>query len=369
MTLTVWFDLPSLYYLPQYQPVFEELQRRGHQCSLLIHDQAANKPLTDRFCQTTSLPFQRCCPQEVNHFYRQKQPDWIIFGNAHEGKEQLAPNTQTALLYHGIGIKACYYDANLTTFDVRFTEGPYRQQQLQALYPEANFVQTGFAKLDPLAPTKPKYKDAFDLKKHGLDPYKPTLLYAPTFYPSSIECMPKNWPHRLNDCNIIIKPHLFSYTHKRYKKQRKLFQLWESHTNVYLAPPESLSLLPYMATADLLISEASSALFEFAALDKPVVWLDFLKLRWSYRGPLRFRFEKRMDQTIHAYREVAIHVKKPAHLNALVRETLNNPEKHRQQRLNTTQELIGQVDGLVSKRVCDWLEAKAGKLKLLPGHQ
>ncbi|WP_218563871.1 CDP-glycerol glycerophosphotransferase family protein [Marinospirillum perlucidum] len=353
------FDTPSLYYIPQYEPVLKELEKRGVNCELVIHKKPDNQLLLDSYTATTSLPFQIIDSDEVLDYYQDCKPDWILFGNGCSYLKELDPHTKTALLYHGIGVKSCYYDPELAEFDLRFTEGQFRQEQLQQLYPQAYFVQTGFAKLDPLAKVNRPYSKAFDLASHRLDPNKPTLVYAPTFYPSSIECLPINWPQELNDCNIIIKPHLISYTHKKYAQQRERFHHWANFDNVYLAPAEEISLLPYMATADLLISEASSALFEFAALDKPVIWLDFLKLRWSYRGPLRFRFEKRMDQTIHQYRQVATHVNKPSELAKIVKQELKEPLKRQKQRAETTQELIGDLDGQVSVRIATTLLDKS----------
>lgn len=345
------FDTPSLYYIPQYQPVFEALQKHGSECELIIHHKPENQQLIKKYVQTTRLPYQIVDSDKLIDWYQSEQADWIIFGNGFSHLRELPPNTKTALLYHGIGIKSCYYDPELAEFDVRFTEGRFRQQQLQKLYPQAHFVQTGFAKLDPLASCNRPYEGAFDLKAHDLDPDKPTLLYAPTFYPSSIECMPINWPEAFDDYNIIIKPHLISYTHDKYKAQRERFRIWEKYNNVHLAPAEEISLLPYMATADLLISEASSALFEFAALDKPVIWLDFLKLRWGYRGIFSYRFKKRMDQTINQYRNVATHISQPADLKSIIRAELNEPAKKQKERQETTQQLIGQVDGQVSTRI------------------
>src|SRR3546814_4194307 len=87
-----------------------------------------------------------------------------------------------------------------------------------------------------------------------------------------------------------------------------------------------------MGSADLMISEASSALFEFAALDKPIVWCDFLKLRWSYRGPLRFRYRRRMDTTIDTYRNVGVHVPKAGELSASIRAELQQPQRRASER-------------------------------------
>lgn len=357
--MNVWFDLANLYYWPQYEPVFFELKNRGHQCYVAVHYRPDNAQLVDAFLKTIDDK-ERFTLVDGNHladFYAQQNSDWIIFGNDNFSNfEKLSKNTKTALLYHGIGVKACYYSSGLSRFDVRFTEGEFRQKQLQGMYPGTNFQCVGFAKLDPLF--NPDYFNfkKLDITSLGLDENKKTILYAPTFYPSSIERMPKNWPALLEQYNIIIKPHFFTYSNPKYQQQRSLIQSWQEYKNLYLAPPDEVSLLPYMDVADLLMSEASSALFEFAALNKPVLWFDFLHLRWSYRGPLKFRFEKRMDKTILPYRDVALHVKTPKQLKQAVDEQLSDTEQFSENRKRTSDELIGQCDGSVSLRIVDYLE-------------
>lgn len=357
--MRIWFDLANLYYWPQYEPVFQLLQKKGHKCFLSVHRRDDNAVLVDKFISTLphTVTHEFAYHQNLGSYYAEKRADWIIFGNANfSAFEMLPQNTKTALLYHGIGVKACYYTKGLSLFDVRFTEGKFRQNQLKSMYPNSRFEEVGFAKLDPLFNPETFNYQPLDLTKIGLDNTKKTILYAPTFYPSSIERMPKNWPALISDCNVIIKPHFFTFSHPKYHKQLTLMQHWESFDNVYLAPAEAVSLLPYMDKADLLMSEASSALFEFAALDKPVLWLDFLQLRWSYRGPLKYRFNKRMDQTINAYRDVALHVEKPKQLRTAILNQLNNPSEFQAQRMRTTTELIGLTDGLVSHRIVNYLE-------------
>jgi CDP-glycerol glycerophosphotransferase (TagB/SpsB family) len=106
-----------------------------------------------------------------------------------------------------------------------------------------------------------------------------------------------------------------------------------------------------MSSADLLISDASTALFEFAALNKPVVWCDFLKLRWSYRGIFSYRFKKRMDQDIHKYADIAAHVANYKDLLSIVAKQLAHPEEHEPQRRNYSEQLLGRLDGNVSSRI------------------
>lgn len=74
--------------------------------------------------------------------------------------------------------------------------------------------------------------------------------------------MPEDWPEAFPDCDILLKPHFFSMTMPAYRRQRARLEAWAArYDHVSLAGAADYSLLPYMARADLLISEASSALF------------------------------------------------------------------------------------------------------------
>ena len=108
--------------------------------------------------------------------------------------------------------------------------------------------------------------------------------------------MPAEFARDLDDFNILIKAHYFTYTKPRYSMQRELLRYWGDAPNVYIAPAEDYSLLPYLATAKVLVSDASTTLFEAAALDIPIVWCDFVKLRWTYRGPFRHRLAERLTE-------------------------------------------------------------------------
>lgn len=355
--MNIVFDAASFYYLPQYLPVAAELRHRGAVCHFVLHADAAD-PLLPAARAQLEAAGHRCdvvgYGDAALALYRERRPDWVIFGNDCRYLDRLPPDTRTALLYHGIGVKACYYDAALARFSVRFSEGAFRTAELQRLYPGGRFVDVGFAKLDPLLDGGDEV-EAFDLRAAGLDPARPTVLYAPTFYPSSIECLSRHWPAELGDVNVLVKPHLLTWTSEKYAAQRKRLQAWSQLPNVHVAEPAAFSLLPFMAVADVLVSEASSAIFEFAALGRPVVWCDFYRLRWSYRGPLRFRHERRMDQTINGFRDVGAHVSRPGQLPAVIRQELAAPQGHAAGRARCTSQLIGNTDGQASVRIADYL--------------
>lgn len=353
MPSKVFFDVQQLYYFPQYLPVFEELQRRGVECRFILYRQEQIAAQLQELVTRDDWPIQLVDPDQVAAIYATERPDWVIFGNHSPLQTTLPQGTKSALVYHGIGIKECYYDPRLAEMDVRFVEGPFRLQELQRRYPGATFVNVGFPKLDPLFRQKTSPGPANQRK---------VLLYAPTFYPSSIELMPRDWPALLAECDILVKPHFFSMTMPNYKRQRRILQEWaERYSNVTLAGLNDFSLVPYMERADLLISEASSALFEFAVLNRPVVWLDFFKLRWTYRGLFRFRFNRRMDQTILRYADIAAHVAKPADLPRIVRQELAVPDRLSELRRCYTAELIGSVDGMAADRIADYLLSPSPK--------
>jgi len=194
-----------------------------------------------------------------------------------------------------------------------------------------------------------------DLNALNLDPTKKTMVYAPTFYPSSIEKFPKNFPKDFQDLNIMIKPHYFSLSKDKYKNQRELLEHWSQYDNVYLAKVDDYSLVPFMATADLLMSDASSAIIEFAALDKPVIWCNFLKLRWTYRGIFSYRLKKRMDKDYNEYSKIAVRSDSYDILKKNVKEQLLNPASLSKDRLHYANKLAGSLDGKASERIIDYL--------------
>lgn len=355
MHVKIAFDVRGFYYLPHYTPIAGELARRGASCAYVIYRsrQAELQVLLEAAVNEQSLNAQWVDGEdEALRYYQSHVPSWVCFANGFSRLDELPERTRTAQLWHGVGPKMIYYDKSLALMDVRFVEGDHRLRRLREMYPQANFVQTGYAKLDPLFKGEIQ---PFDLAEHGLDPQRPTILYAPTYYPSSLELFPDDWPAQYSAYNLVIKPHYFSWVGHKYQAQRNRLERWARADNVYVTRIQEDSLLPFMRTADLLISEASSSLFEFAALDKPIVWCDFLKLRWTYRGPLRYRYNKRMDPEMKQFSHVGAHARKYSELLGVVEEQIRRPEMHAASRQSCTRALVGPTDGYASARIADYM--------------
>ena len=351
--MKIIFDVLHLYYLPQYLPVYQQLINDNAGEAIFVFYRGAHDDIIKSIITKEKLKHLWVDNNaEARDFYYQEQADWVFFANAFAYLDKVHQVSKSVQLGHGIGPKASYYAKSDTPTTVRFVEGSYRTQRFNDMYPDDCFVDVGFCKLDPIINNE--LQDV-SLENMGLDPRKKTLLYAPTFYPSSIECFPENWPELYQQYNIIIKPHYFSLSKETYKAQRKLLEHWAQFDNVYFAKVEDYSLVPFMALADVLISDASSALFEFAALNKPVIWCDFLKLRWSYRGIFSYRFKKRMDQDYGEYADVAVHASSFKNLKSLVDQQVANPTELATIRLAMTEKLCGITDGKASSRIINYL--------------
>lgn len=362
MSARIFFDVPFLYYLPQYLPVYEELTSRGVNCEFVFYynekqqiaeQVIASEKLTAHWVDDKS---------QALGLYQQYQPDWVIFGNTFQEARQFNDPTRSALLFHssGTSLKSANLNRSLSAIGVRFVSGLDRLQLFKERFPEVEMVVVGFAKLDPFFGSASADKFP-DISEYGLDPGKKTILYSPTFYPSSIANMARNWPKEFSDYNVIIKAHDFSLMKKqwRYAQQRRRLHHWGKFPNVYVADMADFSLLPFMAVADIMVSDTSSAIFEFAALDKPVVICDFIKLRWNHRGLFRNRLKKRMDDTTKIYQDIAAHASSYRALRQIVDEHIEQPGLLAENRCKYMDGMMGLRDGRVSARIADYLlEAK-----------
>lgn len=175
---------------------------------------------------------------------------------------------------HGTGIKNILY-RNLrqhmqTPYQI-FVEGEYRAEKIrQAGVQGCSTVhKVGLPKLDPLFwPSYPTRTHI--LQRLGLDPNKPTVLFAPTYKPTCIDLVRDHIVEVTRDFNLIIKLHQYSWRGKYapHWHHRIYERAVEQTAHAVLIPVDDYNILPYMHAADTLISEASSTMFDFLALDK-----------------------------------------------------------------------------------------------------
>ena len=341
--MRIAFYVEHSYYWPQFQPVAEFAVQAKAKVTLLCGISvpagalAGSRSLFD-FVSVESH-------EEVAVWTRNNAPDWLIAGNGLSTLKNIVRPTRTALMMHGTDVsfkRACEVPA-LKGFDVRFVGSPGRTQTLKELYPETEMVETGYAKLSSFFPLR---------ERAGSNNQRPKILYAPTFYPSSLLKMPVDWPGKLAGCDITIKPHQFTLSKSRYKTERETINRWSQYPNVSVVFNMESGFLDSMLDADLMVSDASSASFEFAALEKPVLIADFPRLRWTYRGPLAYRYKRRMAASLPPEAQLFTFVHKPAALVAEIRNQLEkNPLNSKPNWEHLVRSAVGPRDGEAPARI------------------
>jgi CDP-glycerol glycerophosphotransferase (TagB/SpsB family) len=268
---------------------------------------------------------------------------FIFFANPYARAKEL--KATTIFLEHGIGTKSVGFYHIIEYIDIYLVEGSYKYDRLKELYPHlANKLKTvGFSKLDPIANLDTNTKEEL-YKRYNLDKNKKTILYAPTFFPSSIEKMSDDFPNDFKEYNILIKAHYLTYERKQYKNQRDKLIRWNSFENCTLVDVSEYDLVPFYAISDVMISDESSAMFEFAALNKPVISNRYHKLRLSYYF-MPWKLKKRIDTKKNQYRQMLENAYSYKDTLKLTKEALKNPDKLKDMRLKLSHEICGTIDG------------------------
>jgi CDP-glycerol glycerophosphotransferase (TagB/SpsB family) len=350
--LTVLFYVEYPYYFPHFLPISEVFSMYGHRIKYILSSKQNSKNM-----ETIAKKYNIDYTFDENILYDIKV-DIAFFANKFKNIGDI--DGLTVFLEHGIGSKSNSFYPFVQEVDIYLTEGMQKYNTIAALYPaEINkLFQVGFSKFDAIVNSKDKYKSSI-FQKYNLDKEKKTILYAPTFFPSSIEKMADNFPEIFSECNIIVKAHYLTFERSQYKKQVVKFNQWKQYGNVVVLPLEEYSIVPFLAVADVMISDESSAMFEFAALNKPVISNRFFKLRWSYYF-MPWKLKARIDTSKDKYRVIFDNAKTYKDMILLANEVLNNPNKLEKQRMMFSKDICGVIDGKVSERIYDVIIQKIG---------
>ncbi|MEA2100198.1 MAG: CDP-glycerol glycerophosphotransferase family protein [Campylobacterota bacterium] len=353
--LNIYFYVAYPYYFPHFLPIGKVFQEKGDNVKYILSSKQ-NSDNMKNIAQENSLIYSF----DMDELYDEKA-DAIFFANPFEKAKDI--EAVTIFLEHGIGTKSTSFYNAIEYFDIYIVEGEQKYNLLKELYPqfEHKLAKVGFSKFDEIINFKEEDKTKI-FKKYNLDLNKKTILYAPTFFPSSIEKMSDSFPQEFTECNILVKPHYLSYERKKYKNQLKKFKKWKEYNNCIVLPLNEYNLVPFLAISDIMISDESSAMFEFAALNKPVISNRYFKLRWSYYL-MPWKLSKRIDKSKEFYRTIldnAYDYKETLHF---IQEALANPLKLENKRLEFSKDLCGEIDGNVSSRIYERVIKKLNETK------
>jgi CDP-glycerol glycerophosphotransferase (TagB/SpsB family) len=179
-----------------------------------------------------------------------------------------------------------------------------------------------------------------------------TLLYAPTFNAnlSSVRPLGKSWAadlrRRFPELRIVIKPH--PHTAQEQPLWLARWQSWASEDpDIQVVADLDADIHALMPEADVLLTDASSVMFYFLALDRPIVLVD---------NPLRFDDPTRFaaDGEEWAWRDIGRRIDSADGLPAAIEAALARPGEHAEARHRRATDIFGdRFDGQAAARVAE----------------
>lgn len=261
-------------------------------------------------------------------------------------------------LFHGVSFRNMAVRRDVLVYDRLFLVGPYMRRLFTAqrmLRPtDPRLVDIGFPKLDRLV--NGSIEKASMLRRIGFSGRRPVILYAPTGQAdNSLEHTGEAVVERLRATgkyDVMIKLH----DHPRDRMTdwpARLRPLLDKHTRLV----RGLDVVPYMAAADLLISDASSVSSEFSLLDRPMVFLDVPQLldqmrrkgvaldldTWGRKGGITARWP---DDAVKAVRWSLAHPRSGSRVRReMARDLFFNPGRATEAALRWLEQRLG-ITGL-----------------------
>ncbi len=360
---TILFEHHHLYYLPQFMPMIKEMKSRGsYQIAVSLSRDASPEERTIFHNAIETLDVQLIearSETERRSVLLNQEFDVIVVGNKGHIATIVGANSLVVMAYHGIGLKRSYYRDISQRVDLRAVESDERFRELQA-QGQRGLVLCGFPKLDPLLG-----KNGFDKKQwledRGMDPEKKVVLYAPTFYPSSLGQMLPMLPELSNRANVIIKLHHFSWFMPKYKEHHEKCETLASHAkHIHLAPPDEYDILPYYRVSDILVSDISSTLFEFLALNRPIIQADFSDLRLKHRL-FPWLVGRRLDRKRFHEMKFAYRCDSPGRIHFFVDDAFKHFDEMSNLRSQASERFLYKLDGKASARLVDAIENKLAR--------
>lgn len=224
-----------------------------------------------------------------------------------------------------------------------------RERLLSAgtMKPEQVWI-TGYAQMDLL------FRKETPSLSFELDKKKKTVLYAPTFNPglSSLPLVMRGTSLKQqllgavkDEVNLLVKPHPNVF--EQLPAWILRLQEMTEETGVFFnseAPGADLS--PYLAAADLLITDASSAALMYLALDRPIIQIT----NPNHKDDKAYR----ADGLEWIWRDMGAEVAGVRELHKAVKRALTGTDGHEEKRAKYRKELFDDLtDGRAGERIAE----------------
>jgi len=262
-------------------------------------------------------------------------------------------------IFHGVSIKNLAVRAKALRYDILCLPGRYHAEQ----YRNNGLIRddgtecfiTGFPKTDPLA--NGEFHREVLLSGMGLDPARPTLLFAPTGEKyNAMDTMGREVVQAISDAgswNLLVKPH------DHPKKDIDWFAELAPFEKGAVRLVRDRDISPYLNAADLLITDMSSVAVEYTLMDRPIIFLDIPRLmrRVTKRAPA-------LDLNTYG-RKIGCLVSTPHGLPAAITNSLANPDRESELRRRMAAHLFHDA-GHAARNVAGVVSYAAGLTAALP---
>ncbi len=265
------------------------------------------------------------------------------------------PGTIVVWLRHGFASKGNFIPS-VTASDFAGLNSQWVRDDLKSrgIKPLIDFWVTGFVPADVIFQKEQPLPH--DLNGAGFSPERKTVLYAPTYNETfnSFKALGRTWidevVNEIGEINIIIKPHPITPS-----RSQEWMEYWREaqtcHRHVYLVEDSHANVYRYFNFADVLLSDASSVVFYFLGLDRPVVLVTdpTRDLDCGFYDP---------DGPEWNWRELGVEVGSPRELAGAISNSLENPAYKSELRHKYAQRVFGNLtDGRSAERVAEKISA------------
>lgn len=258
------------------------------------------------------------------------------------------------MLYHGLTFTKTVTYRELKKHKpnkyIIFAESDYAVKQLEKSGSLHNLevYKIGYPKLDPLYQTG-LFDEEKILNSLGLDINKKTVLYAPTYKPTSVYELKDAIFEATQNYNLIIKLHHYAWKGKYARhSQHKIFERrLKKYNHAAIIPNESYSIIPYLYIADTLVSEASGAITEFLATGKIGVIYEMNDKQLRHTDGQSLLVEERGKFLKDSF----VHIGSPDELSAGIASALDPSQKMIDAAKKDRDKYFYKLDGKASLRV------------------
>ncbi len=351
MKYKILFNITQEYYWASLKPIYDEFDRDG-KFELFLRFGRNRKRVLYFFTVSRREKIEERYRNEGYRVTRETLGFDVVFAGAQLKDPKRFGSAMLCNVDHGPGIKTLRYRHLLRQTDVKyhcFVEGPYRVEKFKkyGLDKIHEIHSVGLPKLDILFNETYNRDDLF--QKMGLDPNRKVVLYAPSFKPTSIFLIGESVVKLSSLYQVIVKLHPYSWSglYASHEQHLVFERLKKQYPSFFLVPPEKHDIRPFLFVADVIISDGSSVINEFLALERCGIIVDLPENRLTH-GDGKPLLENSSSKWL---KESFVHIRAGDNLEEAVEKAINPSDERKKKIQEDKNYLFSHTDGHSSKRV------------------